>query len=429
MSRCNLLKNGVWINQAFEIDYCCEVTDDGYRRPVFTDFPSFLKYREPLYEESKTKWIRGCEGCKHNEKLVGTSLRTVSNESTESATWEPYKPISEDDYYIHHAILNLSNTCNLACRMCDSGSSTKWQSYIRSAPSQRQYNITEISELSEQDQDWVDKTGGMNDDNIVENGPKEFIPALCGQTEINEEQYEELKKYVLTPHLRKLVFGGGEPTQIKLYLKILNYLIENDYAKNIKLHIHTNGTKNMSDEWRNILEPFKQVEIVYSIDGTESNYEYIRTDSNWEVVSENIQSTADYYQNNNKLGKEITMGVAYCFQALNAHRFKSDKEYFENNLTKDFHYQTVFFPPHLSLQVVHPELRKKYGIEVECEDIKYDEKLARKFIASQRWMDGTFQSNTLKEQNPDFFNPVLYPFAEEIYAGTDDWNQDPNAFT
>ena len=288
MSVCNLLKNGININQDWEIDYCCEMTNDGYVRPVFNDYDTFFKYRQPLYEQSKTKWIRGCEGCKHSEEVKNTSLRTFQNKRQEKLQ------ISDDDYHIHHATLNLDNTCNLACRMCGTGASTKWQSYLRNAPEQQEWMSTYYN-----------------------------VPA-----DVKQYQFEMLKKYVLTSHLDYIMLGGGEPTQIKMYMQMFNYLIENNMSQNIELHIHTNGTRNMDGDWGSAIEKFKEAQLVYSIDGTESNYEYIRTDSNWELVKSNIISTANRFQSNDN----ITCRVTYCFQALNAHKFKSDQEYFEKEL-------------------------------------------------------------------------------------------------
>jgi|TARA_R110002074_G_scaffold142177_1_gene288622 organic radical activating enzyme len=395
MSRCNLLKNGININQYGYIDYCCEMPEDGSHRPMFSDYTSFHEYRQPLYEVSKTEWVTGCKGCKHAEETKGYSLRTISNLDAKNE-WK----VAEDDYTIYNAILNLGNICNLACRMCGTGPSTKWQSYQKKGPAQRKLKVKEAT----QDYEFMDP--GQHD-------------------ALTDEQFEDLKDNVLTPSLRHLVFGGGEPMQNDICMKTLKYLDENNMLKNIDLHIHTNGTQPMDGEWGDVIANVNSLELVYSIDGTGSNYNYIRQDSDWDLVKNNLEQSISRFQDN----KNYEFNVAYCFQALNAHKFIQDKEYFTNNFSHNFHYQHVHYPEYLSLKVVHPELRKKYGIEDICDAIPYNEQLARKFIASQRWMDVTFKSTSLKEQNPDFFDADLYPFAEEIYNGTLDWNQDPNLFS
>ncbi len=121
MSTCKILKNGFHMDPRGEIDYCCENTVDGSNRPMFEDPNEFFAYRKPLYERSKKEWIKGCSGCRHSEMIKNRSLRTVGNSKLHM--------VPDDDYEIHYAIINTGNICNLACRMCTTGSSTKWISY------------------------------------------------------------------------------------------------------------------------------------------------------------------------------------------------------------------------------------------------------------------------------------------------------------
>jgi sulfatase maturation enzyme AslB (radical SAM superfamily) len=59
-------------------------------------------------------------------------------------------------------------------------------------------------------------------------------------------------------------------------------------SKNIKLHISTNCTK-FDQEWVEILDQFKEIRMMCSLDAVDQLSEYIRYNSDWNEIKENIK--------------------------------------------------------------------------------------------------------------------------------------------
>ncbi len=359
-----------------DIDYCCEMPSDGNYRPTFScgEYDKFKIHGKANYERSKTEWVSGCSGCQYNEEVnKKPSLRTISDTFFTSP--------DENDESIKHAIINTGNICNLACRMCNGGSSSKWVSYTRKIK--------------------PTKASGTNfhvTDNKI----------------YNDEHMDILYSHVLTDKLIFLSLAGGEPTQNYRALEMITYLAETGYSKNVVLSIITNGTLLLTDKWRKYFDSFARLELVISMDGTFDNYEYIRQDASWDLVINNLKDYQILVKNHHSYKSQV--GVAYCWQALNAHKFLHDQKWFEDN-NIDFHYQTVHDPDYTTLQCIHPALREKYGIN-KMYTMEYKEESFYKFLRVNRWMDKLFNKpGALEQQNPDFFDTNLFPKAREIYYG------------
>ena len=72
------------------------------------------------------------------------------------------------------------------------------------------------------------------------------------------------------------------------------------------------------------------------------------------------------------------------------------------------HVSVCHSEPEDSYAVIHPELRKKYGIENWANTFEYDPTLYAKFMRKQSWLD-SIHGTSLKEHNSDFFNEDIYP--------------------
>lgn len=106
--------------------------------------------------------------------------------------------------------------------------------------------------------------------------------------------YEELKKQY--DNVTRIYFAGGEPIMQREHFQVLKDLIDTDRAKNISLMYSTNGSKlknglgNMFEYWPH----FKEVEVVFSLDGYGKPIEYWRSGTNWLEVEENIRYIKRY---------------------------------------------------------------------------------------------------------------------------------------
>ena len=378
MSQCGLMKNGIFMNVHGKIDYCCEMPSDGNYRPTFScsEYDEFKKHGKANYELSKTEWVSGCSGCQYNEEVnKKPSLRTISDTFLKSP--------DENDESIKHAIINTGNICNLACRMCNGGSSSKWVSYTK----------------------------------IKKHMPAEAIDNFMIRSNwiYDNENMDVLYSHVLTDKLILLSLAGGEPTQNHRALEMITYLAETGYSKNVVLCIITNGTLLLTDKWRKHFDSFNRLELTISMDGTFDNYEYIRQDADWDLVINNVKDYQELVKNHHSYQSQLC--VAYCWQALNAHKFLYDQKWFKDN-NIDFHYQTVHDPDYATLECIHPILREKYGIS-KAYHKEYNEENFKKLLKVNGWMDRLFKKEgALEEQNPDFFDTKLFPFAREIYNGT-----------
>ena len=146
--------------------------------------------------------------------------------------------------------IKFGNKCNLACVMCDGGSS--------SLHVKEKKNNTVPKELH----NWIAPDGKDNT--------------------FDKENLEELLKQA--PNLVKLKFTGGEPTLLAGFKEFIERLSETEYAKNIEVMIVTNGTTDVT-KWIDTFSKFKLFEVNWSTDGLGSTFEYIRWPGKWDKTT------------------------------------------------------------------------------------------------------------------------------------------------
>lgn len=197
-----------------------------------------------------------CQRC-WDEEAAGRASKRINSrvrlkEYYDSVDWHNTTP--NQLWFID---LKLGNICNLKCRICGSWSSSKWaKEEIDYVPGIDRK--THLAYKFLQDGAW----------------PRE-----------SEVFWENLK--ALLPNIKYFEFTGGEPFLIQQHFDLLEYAVEHDYAKNIEIHYNTNGT--VFPEQHNVWNHFKHVEVAFSIDNTESRFEYERYGADWTEVKENLQ--------------------------------------------------------------------------------------------------------------------------------------------
>jgi sulfatase maturation enzyme AslB (radical SAM superfamily) len=92
---------------------------------------------------------------------------------------------------------------------------------------------------------------------------------------------------------------------------LLWHYIKTKQAKNISLHYTTNATLFPDQEWWDIWQHFKNVDIQLSIDGVGNKYEYIRYPAKWDVVVENTNQYLKKHMHN------IQLSVSHTVSAYN----------------------------------------------------------------------------------------------------------------
>lgn len=211
------------------------------------------RFRKNLLEGKKQP---ACSVCYNQEKYYqdGGSLRTSLNNRYGEFITDNLTP----DFHIKYLDVRSSNTCNMACVMCYHGLSSSWY-----------------------------EDGLAIDFGVKPNSPK-FI-------EINNAAEAEILK-IVGSDLDIVYFAGGEPLLTPYHYTVLDYLIEQDLAKNIRLEYNTNLSvlrykkRNVFDIWKN----FKSVEIRASVDMMGEHAEYQRYGTKWDTIVKNWKEVLTY---------------------------------------------------------------------------------------------------------------------------------------
>ena len=221
------------------------------------------------------QWPDGCKQCKllENHGKVSKRIRDkfYFQEDFFKINWKKSKQslISLD--------IKLGNACNLSCRICNAEYSSSWFKEIKN-------NLSE----------WGLKTP-------PEIGLVDWPYDLDG---VFWKNFKEIAK-----DIKYLQFVGGEPLLNKQHFSILEFLVENNYSKNISLHYNTNGTIWPSKKQFDVYKKFKSVGISLSIDNIGSRFEYERYGNNWKNVEENIKKFLDLDKNHYILDVYTTVSI------------------------------------------------------------------------------------------------------------------------
>jgi len=181
-----------------------------------------------------------CSTCTLAEKNGQTSWRQRA--FTELYPINPSEGITSWD-------IRLDNICNLKCVMCNLDNSSKWN----------------------EDLDILKK---YKNGSTADNRPKSDVNWLIDQT-VNQAKHISLL--------------GGEPFYSKNTLYFIKQLAEHKWNReNTHISLTTNGTK-ISNEWFDLLQQFRFINITFSIDGTENVNYLIRFPTSWEQFCKSVE--------------------------------------------------------------------------------------------------------------------------------------------
>jgi len=241
-----------------------------------------LSVREKLEKKLLNSWTDECRYCEKLEQQNFKSTRQHYNERFEGEGLEDIQIAL--DYY-----------CNMTCRSCRPGVSTKWDSLT-----------DEISDLKEIEPHHYNDIG-------------------------NHKAYVKRLKYVLLntdfTNLKNIRIIGGEPfysPNLKWFLRLLHDKIN---LENVTFSCNTNCSIKADEETLELLSDFKSIKIDVSIDATEELAESIRYGVRWDVIRETLDkwneiatimvSPTVSILNINKLQSIIDLGHEYWFMPLN----------------------------------------------------------------------------------------------------------------
>lgn len=224
--------------------------------------------------------------------------------------------------------IKLNNLCNLKCRMCNPLDSTNWKDWDAVKPfyeRENNYLVPTVARLV--------KTPGQ----------------YIGPFDDTDNWWTSFEK--LIPHFRRVEFAGGEPLMDPQHYKILDML--KPYGNNIELKYATNGTTLGIKDGRTIHDYwpyFRSIAVNVSIDGINKVYDYIRTNSSFSLVEENIKIFKSFSNVSRVVG-------AFTAQAGNILQAAECIDYFLNEMEIVFYSHRVSYPNVLSAQVLPQELK------------------------------------------------------------------------
>jgi molybdenum cofactor biosynthesis enzyme MoaA len=301
---CKMFKHGLTVGPSGAVRPCCSL--EVLEKNLYIDDDWETRHQR-WYDESKGSadgWIPECRNCQVNEELTGSSLRTYANSI-----------ITDDDQGIVYWDLKINNTCNLACRTCDSWNSSTWEKISRENPDL----------------------------------PKEYTTSRNNRWHRNIDD--------IMPHLldaRVVKFTGGEPFLIPQVKKIIEYLIEHEVSESTELQFNTNGTVDINP-WIKYFEKFKHTRIHVSVDAVGDRFNYIRAGADWNQVSVNILFLKELTKTVN-----LTVSLLCLPQALNVGHMHEVAEWCQDHGLNLIYNPPVNDPDFMSPQALdNPVLRKR----------------------------------------------------------------------
>lgn len=233
---------------------CCmamQQDDPEWRHQSYEDGVHGAKWVEGRELMSQGKWPKICTICKDNEAL---GIRSARQRALEKDSWHVFKGF---DHAPKTSTLDVkySTKCQLACRMCHPSDSSLIQEQFENKSKYARPHFLRDR--------W-------------------YIP------EDTVEQKIEYTKHAIENGLTVLKCTGGEPTASIHYMKLIDWIIENDYQHMLSLDLTTNAVK-LSDKFLEKLSQFRRVRFDVSCDGYEASYDYVRWPGKWTTFKTNLE--------------------------------------------------------------------------------------------------------------------------------------------
>jgi radical SAM protein with 4Fe4S-binding SPASM domain len=241
---CYMPWHGLAITASGDIKPCCQWR--GTLGKVSSNNLSSI-YNNDKIQSLRQSFLNGdkpisCSSCWEREEMIGTSRRIWFTDKFVEPTDEVtnYTPLLEEIKW-YQADVNLSNVCNLKCRMCGSWASNQW--------------FEEELELSKLD--------------------KRYLKSNIEHPIIQHDATQLTDILTNLKYIKRIDFKGGEPMLAKNHVEFLEEIINKGYSNQITLQYTTNGTV-VNPKILEALSKFKNVRLMFSIEGTGTLYEYIR---------------------------------------------------------------------------------------------------------------------------------------------------------
>ena len=270
--------------------------------------PRWIALRRAFIEGTVEDAV-GCQACAFNDRTGAVSARKMNNQFyADFLSIDIVKEVKEivaNDYKTDKLLTvdyYPSNYCNYECVMCAGGASSKRHTFEINF-----LDSTQTLKLNPADTDFYELLKNV-----------EIINLTGGET-------------ILQPQVEELI----------------DQLIEQDRAKDVRITLITNA----SSIPRKMLERFEQFKDVFytiSIDGVEDVIEYQRRGANWETVKKNALFV---YQNYGSV-------VNCVLTAINVWRIDELFDWFEANRIDKICISPVFRELFLTVEAIPDEIKQ-----------------------------------------------------------------------
>ena len=293
------------------------------------DTPQKDRWNHPALTDLRNKFLAGeqpteCKRCWDEEDAGIKSLRLRTNEmyGTENDGWEQGP---------RELVIKTSNVCNLACRTCGG-----WDTNLY----------------------WPEGEHYVKEYNAVKN---DFVQG-------RKISYHNSDSYQLEDlvNVEKLSFFGGEPLLDKNHAVLLRKLIEVDRAKETTLFYSTNG-QQIGKHYEKLWSKFKRVELFFSLDGIEEQFEYLRWPGDWNKTVKNIDWFLDLP--NRYPNVDWYFQGTQCVSLINIADYQKTSNWLRNKLNT-VHFNIVDHPNHYRMTNLPDEAKTKIVDTIEDDDIR-----------------------------------------------------------
>jgi sulfatase maturation enzyme AslB (radical SAM superfamily) len=285
-------------------------------------------YKSDVLQQARTKFLQDqeislCQGCRYSENLGHESRRIRENFKTLIFTEKSFQksflqspwlsrfqgqtPVSNPvDWHI-----DLGNECNLACKMCHVGASSKMAAILK-------------------------KHG-------------KFTGDIRNNWTDHPQAWKNLLSGIDAADVKRIHVMGGEPTIMKKYQELLDHMITTGKT-HISLSLVTNGT-NITDKFLDKLALFDEVDIEISIETVDESNDYIRAGSHITRILKNIDKVKNH-------SAGFTVVLRTVPQLLSIDRYHLMIEYALDN---DFIIESIplEWPDFMSISVLPAHMRSQ----------------------------------------------------------------------
>lgn len=314
------------------------------------------------------QWPVSCDVCEFQERVSGSSKRLIDNVSHSNIT----------DTRVELKIIDISagNTCNLKCRICGPRASSLWRQEYIDEQEERFGKIISIKTYDNRVHGYTDSL-------------------VWNEIEANAENIIEIDMY------------GGEPFLVKKNWTMLQHFIDKDLAKNVVVHLNTNGTI-WDDTKVKILEQFKEALVSFSIDGVGKQFEYLRFPGKFDEVDSNIRKA---------LTSKCKVNICYSVCAYNIFYVSEFLDYVDA-LGTSVYINHVYESSQNSLRAVPIEIKE---VLLEKLKAKNDDRLAstisilevgeqdpalfEEFKTDAKWHD-SYRNESFEEAFPEYYDLI-----------------------